>query len=140
MASAARLCLRPLLTRALARSCTPLASRSLTFQPVQQPLAAPSLASLPATRAMSSAPPLTLEVIHQRVMLILNLFDKIDNAKLQPTSHFIKDLGLDSLDHVEIMIAMEDEFGFQIPDDQGETLVNAEMVVRYVADHQDIYH
>ena len=38
---------------------------------------------------------------------MLNLFDKIDNAKLTLESHFIKDLGLDSLDHVEIMLMME---------------------------------
>ena len=42
-----------------------------------------------------------------RVMLVLNLFDKIDNAKLTLDSHFINDLGLDSLDHVEIMLMIE---------------------------------
>jgi NADH dehydrogenase (ubiquinone) 1 alpha/beta subcomplex 1 len=31
----------------------------------------------------------------------------------------VKDLGLDSLDHVELIMAVEDEFGFEIPDDQG---------------------
>ena len=40
-------------------------------------------------------------------MLVLNLFDKIDNAKLTLDSHFLTDLGLDSLDHVEIMLMME---------------------------------
>ena len=40
-------------------------------------------------------------------MLVLNLFDKIDNAKLTAESHFINDLGLDSLDHVEIILQME---------------------------------
>ena len=42
-----------------------------------------------------------------RIMLVLNLFDKIDNAKLTAESHFINDLGLDSLDHVEIILQME---------------------------------
>ena len=42
-----------------------------------------------------------------RVMLVLNLFDKIDNSKLSSDSHFINDLGLDSLDHVEIMLMIE---------------------------------
>ena len=90
-------------------------------------------------------------------MLVLNLFDKIDNGKLKAESHFINDLGLDSLDHVEIMLMMEvsqalncycyslrdfcyqDEFGFEIPDDHGEKLVTPAMIVRYVADHEDIY-
>ena len=40
-------------------------------------------------------------------MLVLNLFDKIDNDKLTPEAHFLNDLGLDSLDHVEIMLMIE---------------------------------
>ena len=42
-------------------------------------------------------------------MLVLNLFDKIDNDKLTPEAHFLNDLGLDSLDHVEIMLMIEVE-------------------------------
>ena len=38
-------------------------------------------------------------------------YDKIDPEKLSVNSHFMKDLGLDSLDQVEIIMAMEDEFG-----------------------------
>ena len=37
-----------------------------------------------------------------RVLLVLNLYDKIDNDKLSLDSHLMKDLGLDSLDHVEV--------------------------------------
>ena len=40
-------------------------------------------------------------------MLVLNLFDKIDSATLTAQSHFINDLGLDSLDHVEIILQIE---------------------------------
>lgn len=51
----------------------------------------------------------------------------------------MNDLGLDSLDHVEIIMAMEDEFGFEIPDCDAEKLVKPSDIVRYVADRQDIY-
>ena len=54
-------------------------------------------------------------------------------------SNFIKDLGLDSLDHVEIIMAMEDEFGFEIPDDHAEKLLTPAKIVQYVADHEDVY-
>ena len=54
-------------------------------------------------------------------------------------SHFINDLGLDSLDHVEVIMAMEDEFGFEIPDDHAEKLMTPKQIVRYVADHEDVY-
>ena len=39
----------------------------------------------------------------------------------------------------QVIMAMEDEFGFEIPDDHGEKLFNAQQIARYVADHQDIY-
>merc|ERR1719323_94593 len=90
-------------------------------------------------RCYSGPDPLNMKFIHDRVMLVLNLFDKIDNNKLTPESHFLNDLGLDSLDHVEIMLMIEDEFGFEIPDDHGERLVTPAMIVKYVADHEDIY-
>ena len=41
-------------------------------------------------------------IINCRVLLVLNLYDKVDSAKLNLESHFFKDLGLDSLDHVEV--------------------------------------
>ena len=37
-------------------------------------------------------------------------------------------------------MAIEDEFGFEIPDDHGEKLLTPGQIVRYVADHNDIYH
>lgn len=54
-------------------------------------------------------------------------------------SHFINDLGLDSLDHVEVIMAMEDEFGFEIPDVDAERLHKPVDIVQYVADREDIY-
>ena len=90
-------------------------------------------------RSFSDADPLNIDVIKQRVTLVLNLYDKIDPEKLKLESHFIKDLGLDSLDHVEIIMAMEQEFGFEIPDDQAEMLLTPAKIVQYVADHEDIY-
>ena len=49
-------------------------------------------------------------MIEQRVLLVLRLCDKIDPEKLTLDSNFAKDLGLDSLDQVDMVIAMEDEF------------------------------
>lgn len=51
----------------------------------------------------------------------------------------MKDLGLDSLDHVEVIMAMEDEFGFEIPDDHADKLLTPRKIVQYVADHEEIY-
>lgn len=60
-------------------------------------------------------------------------------SQLTLDSHFINDLGLDSLDHVEVIMAMEDEFGFEIPDMDAERLITPAAIVRYVADKEDVY-
>lgn len=51
----------------------------------------------------------------------------------------MKDLGLDSLDHVEIIMAVEDEFGFEIPEMDQERLYTVKDLIQYVGDKQDIY-
>ncbi|XP_074105977.1 NADH dehydrogenase (ubiquinone) acyl carrier protein isoform X1 [Cotesia typhae] len=90
-------------------------------------------------RWYSGRPPLTLNVIRERVLLVLKLYDKVDPSKLTLDSHFMNDLGLDSLDHVEVIMAIEDEFGFEIPDMDAEKLMKPGDIVRYVADREDIY-
>ena len=95
--------------------------------------------SMPLNRSYSAKPPLTLEFISERVLLVLRLYDKIEPSKLKLDSHFINDLGLDSLDHVEVIMAMEDEFGFEIPDMDAEKLHRPQDIVRYVADREDVY-
>ncbi|KAL7379297.1 hypothetical protein ABVT39_025654 [Epinephelus coioides] len=90
-------------------------------------------------RQYGDLPPLTLETIKDRVMYVLKLYDKINPEKLQTSSHFMKDLGLDSLDQVEIIMAMEDEFGFEIPDAEAEKLMSPEDIVQYIADKKDVY-
>uniref|UniRef100_A0A8B9PBE0 Acyl carrier protein n=1 Tax=Apteryx owenii TaxID=8824 RepID=A0A8B9PBE0_APTOW len=93
----------------------------------------------PLCRRFSDLPPLTLEGIKDRVLYVLKLYDKIDPAKLTAESHFMKDLGLDSLDQVEIIMAMEDEFGFEIPDADAEKLMCPQEIVDYIADKKDVY-
>ena len=83
--------------------------------------------------------PLNFKMITDRTMLVLKLYDKINPEKLTLESHFLNDLGLDSLDHVEIIMAIEDEFGFEIPDDFAEKLLTPAKIVQYVADHEDVY-
>ncbi|NXS55548.1 ACPM protein, partial [Brachypteracias leptosomus] len=61
------------------------------------------------------------------------------SPQLTAESHFMKDLGLDSLDQVEIIMAMEDEFGFEIPDGDAEKLMCPQEIVDYIADKKDVY-
>ncbi|CAM4517713.1 acyl carrier protein, mitochondrial [Lepidochelys kempii] len=95
--------------------------------------------TLQLCRHYSDLPPLTLESIKERVLYVLKLYDKVDPEKLTVTAHFMKDLGLDSLDQVEIIMAMEDEFGFEIPDTEAEKLMCPQEIVDYIADKKDVY-
>ncbi|XP_034942112.1 acyl carrier protein, mitochondrial isoform X1 [Chelonus insularis] len=79
------------------------------------------------------------EKIRERVMKVVAAYDKISADKLTLESHFINDLGLDSLDHVEVIMAVEDDFGFEIPDVDAEKLMTPAALVRYIADREDIY-
>ncbi|KAM3827155.1 acyl carrier protein, mitochondrial [Vipera latastei] len=93
----------------------------------------------PWPRGYSDAPTLTLKGVQAQVLYVLKLYDKIDPEKLSLDSHFMKDLGLDSLDQVEIIMAMEDEFGFEIPDAAAEKLMSPQDIIDYIADTQDVY-
>ncbi|XP_027239630.1 acyl carrier protein, mitochondrial isoform X2 [Penaeus vannamei] len=79
-----------------------------------------------------------LDDISERVLGICKLYCAGD-LELAVDSHFMQDLGLDSLDHVEVIMAMEDEFGFEIPDGDAEKLLRPADIIRYVADKEDIY-
>lgn len=95
--------------------------------------------SLLPARTFSDKPPMTKKSIEERVLLVLRLYDKVDPAKLSLDSHFLNDLGLDSLDHVEVVMAMEDEFGFEIPDGDAEKLLRPADIIQYVADKEEVY-
>ncbi|XP_034251410.1 acyl carrier protein, mitochondrial isoform X2 [Thrips palmi] len=86
-----------------------------------------------------SSKPISIDDLQERVLTLLRAFDKVTAEKLTVDSHFINDLGLDSLDHVEIIMAIEDEFGFEIPDGDAERLAKPADIIRYVADREDIY-
>ncbi|EDW34216.1 GL21696 [Drosophila persimilis] len=81
----------------------------------------------------------TIEDIKFRVLKVVSAYDKVTADKLKVDSHFINDLGLDSLDHVEVIMAMEDEFGFEIPDSDAEKLLKPADIIQYVADKEDVY-
>ncbi|XP_038177161.1 acyl carrier protein, mitochondrial-like [Arvicola amphibius] len=102
----------------------------------------PSLALMQVTHLClqySGIPPLTVEGIKNRVLCVLKLYDKTDPEKLSVNSHLMKDLGLDSLDQVEIIIATEDKLGFEIPDIDAEKLMCPQEIVDYNEDKKDVY-
>lgn len=60
--------------------------------------------------------------IAERVKKIVVEHLSVDEDKVAPEASFIDDLGADSLDTVELVMAFEEEFGIEIPDDAAETI------------------
>ena len=56
----------------------------------------------------------------------------IDDSKVTPESKFIDDLGADSLDTVEFVMAFEEKFGIEIPDDAAETIQTVQNAIDFI--------
>ncbi len=57
---------------------------------------------------------------------------EIDVSQVTPEAKLVKDLGVDSLDIVELIMALEERFGIEIPDEQAEKIVNVGDIMRYI--------
>ncbi len=60
----------------------------------------------------------------------------VSEEEIRPDSNFIEDLGADSLDIVELIMAMEEEFETEIPDEEAENIRTVGDAVGYVSAHQ----
>jgi acyl carrier protein len=58
----------------------------------------------------------------------------VEADKVTDTASFIDDLGADSLDTVELVMAFEEEFGIEIPDDAAETILTVADAVKFITD------
>jgi acyl carrier protein len=59
----------------------------------------------------------------------------VDAAELSPESDILEDLGADSLDVVELVMALEEEFGLEISDEDAEKLTTVQQAVAYIKEH-----
>ena len=59
----------------------------------------------------------------------------VDAAEVTSEASFIEDLGADSLDTVELVMALEEEFGIEIPDEEAEKIVTVKDAVEYIKSH-----
>ena len=68
----------------------------------------------------------------ERVKKIVVEHLNVDADKVTEGASFIEDLGADSLDTVELVMAFEEEFGIEIPDDAAESIVTVGDAVKYI--------
>ncbi|MBI5622643.1 MAG: acyl carrier protein [Elusimicrobia bacterium] len=59
----------------------------------------------------------------------------VDATEVTPQAHFVNDLGADSLDTVELVMALEEEFDMEIPDEQAEKIQTVGQAIEYIAAH-----
>ena len=60
----------------------------------------------------------------------------VDEKEVKSEAHFVDDLGADSLDVVELVMALEEEFGQEIPDEEAEKLQSVGDVIKYIEETQ----
>ena len=74
--------------------------------------------------------------IDQRVKDIIVEQLGVKAEQVTPEAKFVEDLGADSLDIVELIMALEEEFGIEVPDEQAEKLLTVGDVTKYVEENQ----
>ena len=70
--------------------------------------------------------------VAERVKKIVVEHLGVDAEKVNPEASFIDDLGADSLDTVELVMAFEEEFGIEIPDDAAEKILTVKDAVDFI--------
>ena len=75
--------------------------------------------------------------IDERVKKIVIEQLGVKEDELNNTSSFVDDLGADSLDTVELVMALEEEFDCEIPDEEAEKITTVQQAIDYVSAHLD---
>jgi acyl carrier protein len=76
-----------------------------------------------------------MESVEQRVRKIVAEQLGVNEADVKNESTFVDDLGADSLDTVELVMALEEEFECEIPDEEAEKITSVQQAVDYIKAH-----
>jgi acyl carrier protein len=76
-----------------------------------------------------------MENIEQKVKEIIADRLGVDPEEVTPEASFVEDLGADSLDTVELVMALEEEFGIEIPDEDAEKIQTVGDAIEYIQKH-----
>ncbi|KAL2262608.1 hypothetical protein VTK26DRAFT_742 [Humicola hyalothermophila] len=126
-------------TRTAARSVPSAAARRLAVAPAPRIASfVPKTVSWQGVRCYASGSSLTKTEVYERIKQLLSGFDKVnDPSNITETAHFANDLGLDSLDTVEVVMAIEEEFSIEIPDKDADTIHSVDKAVEYILSQPD---
>ncbi|WFD33498.1 mitochondrial acyl carrier protein [Malassezia cuniculi] len=125
----------PIALRTLPRAmrAAPAAARTMPMLRVAMP---PAFA-----RGYAAAGALSGDEIRTRIEEVLRSFEKVDPTKVTPAASFTGDLGLDSLDAVEVVMAIEEEFNIvrvsmadqEIPDAEADAIASVQDAIDYIS-------
>jgi acyl carrier protein len=76
-----------------------------------------------------------MENVEQRVKKIVAEQLGVAEGEIKNESSFVDDLGADSLDTVELVMALEEEFETEIPDEDAEKITTVQQAIDYIASH-----
>ena len=76
-----------------------------------------------------------MENVEQRIKKIVAEQLGVNEADVKSESSFVDDLGADSLDTVELVMALEEEFECEIPDEQAEKINTVQQAIYYINSH-----
>jgi len=91
----------------------------------------------PTATSPPTSPLLMADNIQEKVRDIIVEQLGVNPEQVTPEAKFIEDLGADSLDTVELVMAFEEEFGIDVPDEEAEKLQSVGDVVRYVEENAE---
>ena len=74
--------------------------------------------------------------IEERVKKIIVEQLGVKEEDVKPEASFVEDLGVDSLDTVELVMALEEEFDIEIPDEEAEKITTVQSAIDYVQNNQ----
>lgn len=78
---------------------------------------------------------MTMATIEERVKNIVAEQLGVEKDKITNEASFVDDLGADSLDTVELVMALEEEFGTEIPDEDAEKITTIQQAIDYIKSH-----
>jgi acyl carrier protein len=78
-----------------------------------------------------------MEKVEQRIKKIVAEQLGVNETEVKNESSFVDDLGADSLDTVELVMALEEEFECEIPDEQAEKIHTVRQAIDYINSHTD---
>jgi acyl carrier protein len=97
--------------------------------------AAPAVVAARGRETTDTGGKIRMASVEERVKQIIVEQLGVDEGEVTPTASFVDDLGADSLDTVELVMAFEESFGIEIPDEDAEKIATVKDAVDYIEKH-----